>query len=236
MTTRLLDAAGVRSGFQRLLPLGFFVAAFGLAFGLAAAQRGLSDVEALLMSALVFAGASQFAALELWQAEIPFVALAITTFAINSRHLLMGASLYRWMQPLPWGQRHGVLALLSDANWAMAMQDYQHGQRNLGIVLGGGLAIWLAWMLGCLTGLLVTSGIPHPEALGLDMVLSCFLLSMALGAPVQKRQLVIWGVAALAAGLAWHFLPDHTHVVLGALAGGLVGALWLPDDLKTKAA
>lgn len=222
-----LDLRGTWLGFQRLLPLSVFVAAFGVAFGLAAAQTGLTKFEALLMSGLVFAGASQFAALELWQAEIPLLALVMTTFAINARHLLMGASLYPWLSELPVGQRYGILTLISDANWALAAQDYARGERNLGILFGGGLAIWLTWVGGTLLGLLLTQGIPDPQAWGLDMVLGCFLLTMALGGKKNFRQLVIWTVAGAVTLAAFYWLPSNLHVILGALAGGLVGALWL---------
>ena len=90
----------VWAGFKQLVPLSIFVIAFGAAFGLAAVQTGLDNPSALLMSTLVFAGASQFAALELWGVHIPIVPLALTVFAINARHLLMGASLYPWLRHL----------------------------------------------------------------------------------------------------------------------------------------
>ncbi|SFX06821.1 AzlC family ABC transporter permease [Marinospirillum alkaliphilum] len=226
-TETRLDAYGTWLGFKRLLPLSMFVVAFGLAFGLAAAQAGLSKFETLLMSGLVFAGASQFAALELWQQDIPLLTIMITTFAINARHLLMGASLYPWLCQLPPGKRYGILTVISDANWAMAVQDYQRGERNLGILFGGGLALWVTWMLGTWLGLILTQGIPDPQALGLDMVLGCFLLTMAVGGKKNARLFTIWAVAAMVTLLALWLLPPNSHVVAGALAGGLVGALWL---------
>ncbi|SFB82407.1 4-azaleucine resistance probable transporter AzlC [Marinospirillum celere] len=224
-----LDAQGTWLGFKRLLPLSMFVIAFGIAFGLAAAQTGLSKTEAMLMSALVFAGASQFAALELWQLEIPLLAIMITTFAINARHLLMGASLYPWLKEVPAAKRYGILTVISDANWAIAAQEYQRGERNLGVLFGGGLALWLTWVTGTWMGLVLTQGIPDPEALGLDMVLGCFLLTMALGGSKNLRNLVIWSVAGATSILALYWLPPNSHVVAGALAGGLVGAYWLEE-------
>lgn len=223
-----LNLKGTWLGFKRLLPLSIFVVAFGLAFGLAAAQAEMSKLEAMLMSSLVFAGASQFAVLELMREEIPLLAIIITTFAINARHLLMGASLYPWLKQVPASKRYGILTFISDANWAIAAQDYQQGERNLGILLGGGLALWLAWVLGTWLGLVLTQGIPDPQALGLDMVLGCFLLTMAVGGKKDFRVLVIWATAAVVALLALEFLPANSHVVAGALAGGLVGAFWLP--------
>lgn len=226
-TKTQLDAKGTWLGFKRLLPLSIFVAVFGMAFGLAAIQTGLTRFEALLMSGLVFAGASQFAALELWQQEIPLLAVMLTTFAINARHLLMGASLYPWLCEIPARRRYALLTVISDANWAMGVQDYQRGERNLGILLGGGLALWVSWMLGTVLGLMLTQGIPDPKALGLDMVLGCFLLTMAVGGKKNLRTLVIWSVAGGVALLAFWWLPPNSHVVAGALAGGLVGAFWL---------
>ncbi|WP_051168170.1 AzlC family ABC transporter permease [Marinospirillum minutulum] len=230
-----LDIKGTWLGFKRLLPLSMFVIAFGLAFGLAAAQAEMTKLEAMLMSGLVFAGASQFAVLELMREEIPLLAIMITTFAINARHLLMGASLYPWLKEIPTAKRYGILTFISDANWAIAAQDYQQGERNLGIILGGGLALWLAWVLGTWLGLVLTQGIPDPQALGLDMVLGCFLLTMAVGGKKDLRVLVIWATAALVALIALKFLPPNSHVIAGALAGGLVGAFWLPTTQVKEA-
>jgi predicted branched-subunit amino acid permease len=42
------------------------------------------------MSAFVFAGAAQFAALELWGAQVSIITLVVTVFAINARHLFDG--------------------------------------------------------------------------------------------------------------------------------------------------
>lgn len=60
-----IDKKLIGAGVLQLLPLSLFVLVFALAFGIAASQTGLDPFSSLAMSALVFAGASQFAALEL---------------------------------------------------------------------------------------------------------------------------------------------------------------------------
>ncbi|MDX1819195.1 MAG: AzlC family ABC transporter permease, partial [Marinobacter sp.] len=134
-----LEPRKIRSEFFRLLPISLFVVAFGAAFGLAATQKGLTPLETILMSTAVFAGASQFAALELWGNEISLLPLVAVVFAINSRHLLMGASLYPMLRDVAPGKRYGLLLLLTDANWAVSAQEYQSGRRNLEVIIGGGL-------------------------------------------------------------------------------------------------
>lgn len=217
----------VRAEFFRLLPISLFVVAFGAAFGLAAVQKGLEPLQALLMSVTVFAGASQFAAVDMWGTEVSLIPLLTVVFAINSRHLLMGASLYPVLRELPPGKRYGVLLLLTDANWAVAAQDYQNGRKNLEVIVGGGLVLWLAWVMGTGLGVYFGGLLRDPQALGLDMVLGCFLLAMALGGKKSPRTLVAWVVASLAALAAWRWLPPNIHVVVGALVGGVVGFFWL---------
>ncbi|MFG1497206.1 AzlC family ABC transporter permease [Saccharospirillum sp. HFRX-1] len=233
MTTHVtpeLTLRGTWVGFWRLLPLSLFVVAFGLAFGLAAVQTGLSPSETVLMSMTVFAGTAQFAALDLWEGQVPVFTLLVTTFAINARHLLMGASLYPWLRKLPIGKRYASILVLSDANWAMTLNEFQAGHsRNLGLLLGGGIALWCTWMTGTLLGMAGGSAIAEPEVFGLDMVMGCFMLSMALGGKKNPRMITAWVVGGAAALAAYLWLPANTHVVVGALAGGLVGVFWLEE-------
>ncbi|EON93723.1 AzlC family protein [Marinobacter lipolyticus SM19] len=222
-----LQPRKVRLEFFRLLPISLFVVAFGAAFGLAATQKGLPPLDAILMSITVFAGASQFAAIDMWGNQVSVLPLIAVVFAINSRHLLMGASLYPMLKDVSPGRRYGLLLLLTDANWAVSAQDYQNGKHNLEVILGGGLVLWLAWILGTWLGVYFGGLLQDPKSLGLDMVLGCFLLAMALGGKKSPRVLVAWTIAGLASLAAWRWLPPNTHVVVGALAGGAIGFFWL---------
>lgn len=222
-----LQPRRVKAEFLQLLPIAVFVAIFGIAFGLAAVQAGLASWQAGLMSATVFAGAAQFAVLGLWGQEVSLIPLVAIVLAINSRHILMGAALFPMLRRLPASRRYGILLVLTDANWARSFQQYQAGNQNLEAVLGGGLALWMAWVAGTLFGTYFGGLLQNPEAFGLDMVLGCFLLAMALGGPKSRRILLAWTVAGVAAVLAWLWLPPHMHVIVGALAGGVVGLFWL---------
>ncbi|CAM2916891.1 AzlC family ABC transporter permease [Vibrio mytili] len=216
----------VWNGFTQLVPLSFFVVIFGLAFGVAAAQTGLDAFPTLLMSGLVFAGASQFATLDMWGEQVPLVPVLITVFAINARHLLMGATLYPWLRQLPPFKRYGVMLVASDANWAMAMNAFSKKEPGMGLLVGGGLALWGFWMIGTWIGIYFGSAINDPVSLGLDMVMGCFLLSMAIAGPTNLRVFAIWLIAAASSMLAYWYLPENSHVVVGALTGGIFGACW----------
>src|SRR5687768_14680385 len=65
---------------------------FGVAYGAATAAAGFSPAFAAVTSATVFAGTAQYAALELWRSPLPVLAILITVFAINARHVALGAT------------------------------------------------------------------------------------------------------------------------------------------------
>ncbi|MDF5637440.1 AzlC family ABC transporter permease, partial [Vibrio parahaemolyticus] len=180
----------------------------------------------MLMSTLVFAGASQFATLEMWGAEVPLIPVLITVFAINARHLLMGATLYPWLRQLPPTKRYGVMLVASDANWAMALNAFGRREPGFGLLVGGGLAMWSFWIVGTWIGIYFGSAIKDPVGLGLDMVMGCFLLSMVVAGPKDLRIFAIWAIAAASSMLAYWYLPENSHVVVGAITGGVLGACW----------
>lgn len=217
------DRSLVWSGFKQLAPISLFVTAFGAAFGLAAVQVGLNDSTIVMMSTLVFAGAAQFAALDLWGTQVPLFTMTITVFAINARHLLMGATLYPWLSCLPPAKRYGVMLVASDANWAMSMQALKRGKPGLGLLFGGGLALWLFWVIGTWIGTCFGNAVNDPKRFGLDMIMGCFLLAMVVSGEKNLRLLLIRAVAGLSSLLAYWHLPENSHVVVGALAGGMAG-------------
>src|SRR3546814_16220674 len=105
----------------------------------------------------------------------------ITVFAITARHLWMGATLYPWLRELPVAKRYGVMLVVSDANWAMAMQAFSRGNPGLGLLFGGGIAPWVAWILGSGLALHFGSAIKDPFSFGLAQVMGCFLLALVVG-------------------------------------------------------
>ncbi|MDN3609969.1 AzlC family ABC transporter permease [Vibrio ostreicida] len=224
---RQIEFDSVQRGFVSLLPISFFVVIFGAAFGLAAAQSGLSQVSAMLMSFMVFAGASQFGVLELWGNQVPILALIVTVFAINARHLLIGATLYPHIRSLRPVSRYSIMLVASDANWAMSMRAFSNNEpsKGIGILLGGGLALWFFWIVGTWIGLYFGNAIQDPSSLGIDMVMGCFLLTMVLEGKTNNRAYAIWTLAAISSIGAFFYLPENSHVIVGALTGGIAGVL-----------
>ena len=216
---------GVRLGAKRLLPLALFVVPFGIAFGVAAVEQGMSAPQAVAMSALVFSGTAQFAALDFWQDPIAFLSLALVALALNGRHIIMGAALSPWLNRLAIGKRLAIVGLLSDVNFADSHGVLKSGENDLGPLLGGGIALWITWVAGTAIGALGGSFLGDPETYGIDVVMVCFFAAAAAGHLRTASNAAPIIIAALVAASTAGWLPLGWNIILGALAGALTSLL-----------
>ena len=227
----VLTRGGCVRGAREILPLCTFVFVLAATFGVAARQAGLSISLASMMSALVFAGGAQFAALTLLGPPPAMLPILLGTLAINARHLLLGAALAPWLLQLPPWQRLSSVALMSDANWAQAMRAYASGERDAGVLVGAGITMWITWVIGTATGALVSTAVPDVRAFGLDALLVGFFAAAITGgwrgksdAPAAIGAAVVT-LAMLAVG------ARDWSILIGAVGGAAAGA-W--NDAHTR--
>ena len=216
---------GFRRGFLASVPLGMGAATFGALFGFLADQHGLSGLEALLMSGLVFAGASQLVALELWSTESSVLLISLAAAFVNLRFMMMAAAMRPWLAPLGPARAYGSLLLLVDMNFAMSLADMHKGGKDAAYFLGSGVLLWLVWVASTGFGHAFGHLLRDPNALGLDFLVPACFLAMAVPLYQHKRSLLPWAGAAGASCLAWLLLPGASYLIVGALAGALTGAL-----------
>ena len=110
-------------GAKDALPVMFAVAPYAMVLGAQASQVGLSLSEVGAMTGLNFAGGSEFAAIKLWAAVPPMLTIVLITLLINSRHIVMGASLAPYLQHLPRRKVIPALFFMADEGWAISYAD-----------------------------------------------------------------------------------------------------------------
>lgn len=213
------------TGFRKSVPIALSVFAYGLVFGILARQAGLSLAQSVLMSGLVFAGASQFAVLGLWASPLPMGTIVLTTVIINLRHLLMGAALYPWLSRVRPAAAYLTTFFMVDESWALTMGEFARGYRDAAFLLGSGIALFLAWMGATVTGGLVGDILHDPSRWGLDFAFTAVFIALLVGFWKGKADLLPWVVAAVAAAAAAKLLPGKWYILLGGLAGSLTGAV-----------
>ncbi len=224
---------GFRQGAIEILPLMPGLFAFGLAFGTVAARKGFTLLDALAMSATVYAGVAQLVALETWpdKLTLPVIGgIVLVTALISSRFLLIGASLRPWLGSQPASKMYPALFLLVEPNWLTSMRYHAAGGSDPAYLLGGGVVIYFFWVVSTAVGYALGTSIGDPHTFGIDMVMPAFftamLISMWRGVRLSAGMLVGGGVA-----IAVDFLFGGVwYLIVGALAGSIAGGF--ADDRK----
>ncbi len=231
----IFTRAGFFQGARESVPLLIGTMPFGLVTGITAHGAGLSILEAVLMSAVVYAGSAQLLALAAWTHPAPIVAATFAAFVVNLRLALMGPVLAPWLDRLRGWRVWLSLFVMADQTWAQSVRTMNAGGNDAAVLLGGGTAMIVVWTIMTAIGHVVGSYIQpppgHPLFFAALAIFVCMLVNMWRG----PRDILPWLIAAVVAIIVSRLLPGGSwHIVSGALCGSLVGGL-LEHYRKTPA-
>lgn len=222
-----MSLKGALAGVRRVSVLIPGIVVFSVAFGAAAAAKGLSLLEAVMMSAMVYAGVAQLVAMELWRPEWSWGAiagLAVVTATVNARMTLQGASLQPWLSTYPKSVNALHMFFFTDASWLVGARYHGEGGRDLGVLIGAGLTLWVVWIAATVPGYLLGALVPDPRAYGIDLVMPIFFAAMIVPLWRGRRAALPWVVAGIVALVSARLFDGYAFIILGSLSGALVGA------------
>lgn len=216
----LIEHPSFRTGFRAGVP--FAVAGFVLAisFGLLA-EPVMGPVAPIVMSAIVFAGSAQFAALAVLAAGGGVVAAVAAGVLLNARYIPMGIALAPSLDGGP--LRRALIGQgMIDFSWAAAARE--GGNFDWRFMLGATTPAYPSWVGGTVVGVLAGDLIGDPETLGLDAIFPAFFLALLLSGETSggRRAIVaaLLGAAIALALVPW--APPGLPVIAACLAA-LIG-------------
>jgi len=213
-------------GVRIFLPVAVSIAAYGVVWGVLAGQKAMSIAEVALMSGLVFAGSSQFVALDMWTpGNLPIVSIVVATAIVNLRMLLMSATLRPLVGHLPPRLALPAMFFVSDEQWAVTMAQMRKGEGSVAFLVGTGVLSWVAWVGSTLCGRVLGAFIDDPVRYGLDFAFTATFLALLLGMWKGRADIVPWLVGGLASIVTAKYVPGNWYIIVGGLAGSFAGAL-----------
>nr|WP_272210114.1 AzlC family ABC transporter permease [Marinicella sp. W31]MDC2875978.1 AzlC family ABC transporter permease [Marinicella sp. W31] len=222
--------SGLRSGFVPALS----AAPFGMLFGAVSVADGQSVFETALMSITIFAGASQLVGVELFGQRVAPWLIIVSIVAVNFRHVLYSAALTPVISHFPLPKKMIAFFLMTDPQFAEALKRHEKEQGvTFSWYLGAGLVLYILWNIMTLIGATLGGFIKNPEALGLDVLLPIYFLSLVMGFRKRPNYLPVVAVSALGSILAYAIVGSPWHVSIGAVAGILLAAI-LPPGAKRR--
>lgn len=220
MTARRDFLAGVRA----LAPILLGVIPFGLVAGVTAVEAGLTPVQAVGMSAIMFAGASQLAAIDLFGRTAPLAVIVLTALVINLRFVMYSASLAPYLRRAGGPARWVGAYLLTDQAYAVSVAEYSDTtpaeRSRTWFYLGGAVTLWLPWQVA--TGAGAVAGAALPPGLSLEFAVPLTFMALVVPAVEDRWTAAAGGIAAVAGVLAAP-LPFDLGLVSAALVGIAAG-------------
>jgi len=208
-----------------ILPMTLGVLPFGAVAGLAAISSGLNFVEAVSLSAIVNAGASQLAALQLATSGAPIAIILITTFFVNLRFLMYSVALTPQLKGVPQGWRVAMIHFVVDQTFALATLNYPRitgWQRRVAYFFGVAIPLFTSWVGGTIIG--AGFGTAVPTGWSLEFAIPLVFLALLVPTIADRPALIATVVAGISAVLTIK-MPLQTGLMASALIGIAAGML-----------
>jgi predicted branched-subunit amino acid permease len=225
LSRAFLDRGSFRDGFVEMLPACLGLVPFGMVCGVGAAAAGADWLAALGMSTIIFSGAAQILAAQLYAAQAPLAIIVLTCLVLGLRFLMYSAAMAPHLRSLSPGWQRSLAFLLTDQAFAVVIRRFNatNDPRNgASYFLGTGLALWATWQATNLAGYFAGNLIPASWSLDFAVPL-CFI---ALMAPLLRSAPNV--LAALVAGvavLALADLPMRLNLIVAGVLGIAAGTL-----------
>jgi predicted branched-subunit amino acid permease len=218
-----LSSPESKKRFRRGLRLGAPVSIAGfllaISFGVLA-EPVMGDVAPIVMSALVFAGSAQFAALAVLAAGGGAAAAIAAGILLNLRYLPMGIALAPSLRGGPL-RRAAVGQTMVDFSWAVASRG--GGRFDPDLMMGATAPAYPLWIVGTAVGVFAGDLIGDPAALGLDAMFPAFFLCLLVEGefgPGLPR--IVAAIGTLVALALIPFTPAGVPII-AASAAALLG-------------
>ncbi|MCB9109960.1 MAG: AzlC family ABC transporter permease [Anaerolineales bacterium] len=223
--------AGVRGS----LPILIGVIPFAMISGVAAVSVGLTFFEAMGMSVVVFAGASQLAVFQLMSAGSPWIIMVLTAWIINLRFTMYSATLAPHLQKLSNWRKALLAYMLSDQAFGVSMSRFVSAEDKIDhrwYYFGTALTIWVTWQISALIGALL--GPLVPASWGFDFAFPLSFMALMFTA-LRDRPTVIAALAGGFVAVLAKGLPYNLGLVL-AISIGIAAGYWVENLKKQEAA
>ena len=210
-------------GVRDVSPLLLGIVPFGLVAGIAAVEVGFTLLQAVGLSVIVFAGASQLAALELLGENAPIAVVIGTAVVINLRMVMYSASIAPHFARYGARIRAALAYVLTDQAYALSVAEFAENddRSRWKYYLGAAGSLWIIWQVATIVGVVLGAGVP--EEWGLTFAVPLVFLALLVPAMKDRPSTVAGAVggsvAVVAAGL-----PLNLGLLAGAL-GGIVAGL-----------
>lgn len=216
------------TGFRVSVPVCLGVVPVGISFGILATQAGLTELQAILMSMTVVAGAAQLMSIMMLGQGTAVATIIMATFFINLRHIVMSSAVMARLRDTPIGKKLLGAFVLCDETFAIF--SLSEG-RGFPFLLGSNAALYSSWVASTVAGCLMGGALPDVVAKGFGIAFYAAFFAMLIpSVRGNARLMLLVCLTATLNALLQRFIPASWAVVVSMIAGAAVGTKFCTED------
>lgn len=230
---KLKDKYSIKKGIESVLPLilGYFPVA--MAFGILAKNTSISFRETSLFSIMVFAGASQFMALDLIEAGVGAGSIVLATFLLNLRHMIMTASLSIKLKDIK--RPYLPLIAFGITDESFSVLSFTDNKLNLVFVLIIIVFSYISWVVGTMVGYLLGEILPlslqSSLGIGLYGMFAALLFPQFKG---KRGNFFLATISIIIYILIYYsrLFAEGWDIIVGIILSALIGVVVLNREIR----
>jgi len=225
----------VQDAFKSGLPIFIGYVPAAIAFGILSKGCGITLLECFLFSAVVFAGASQFIALNLLMTGMGPGGIILTTLLVNFRHFLMSAYLSTRIGRA--AKKYLFLIAFGVTDEVFSVLSFKKGQLSKTFAFIVQISAYSGWVSGTVAGYILGGFLP--EILSKSMGVALYALLLAILLPEIKTSVKAL-ILTIASGLLntllikLDILPDGWTIIVCILVISLVGSFFIATEVQEE--
>lgn len=222
-------------GLKASIPIAVGYIPIAITFGLIAKSAGIPDYITLLMSFLVFAGASQFVGVNLIALGTNPWEIILTTFILNLRHLLMSASLsMRIDASVSKAWRYLLAFGITDETFSVASLQ-KASVLSPWFIIALNMMAYAAWTLGTGVGIFLASGLPAPLQASMGIALYAMFIGLLVPSLKNSRPVFLVVILSMTISFALSWMPltqtisAGWKIIISTMIAALAAAIIYPQ-------
>lgn len=214
---------GIKTG----IPVLFGFVPVGIAYAIMAGQAGFSVSETILMSVLVFAGASQMMAVGMYAQGVGLLAIILATFILNLRHLIMSTCVLNRMKAAKMTTKLLAAFGVTDESFAI-FTTIREEKATVWFYFGLITVTYSSWVGGSVLGALLSGFLPEIVTASFGIALYAMFIALIIPGLRGNGRLIV--LAIFTGFLNWllvQVLPSSWALIGATLIGAFLGVFFV---------
>lgn len=213
-------------GCRKGIPITFGYVPMGIGYAAIAIKAGMTPLQTVSMSVLVYAGAGQIIAASMLLSGATAMAIILTNFVVNLRYFVMSTCVLNQVEesntPL------NILAAHVTVDESFAMFSLSEDS-NIWIYLGIAIIAWLSWILGAGIGVVVLDLLPVIVTNSFNISLYALFVAILIPAIKESKQIALLVLITAVLNVVLGQFLGNWSLIVSTLVGAAIG-MYIVDD------